>query len=107
MKNPTQNQQQNTNLVSKSKVESKSKTKRKTRHITGLVALIKQKFPNFSPADIGYALSTTASQNDKSGGPIMAQQPYAFPDLSQTPPTSFNMGSGFVNAAGELNMGLI
>ncbi|KEH44062.1 subtilase family protein, putative [Medicago truncatula] len=87
MKNPTQNQQQNTNLVSKSKVESKSKTK--------------------SPAVIGYALSTTASQNDKSGGPIMAQLPYAFPDLSQTPPTSFNMGSGFVNAAGELNMGLI
>jgi subtilisin family serine protease len=76
-------------------------------HIAGLAALIKQKFPNFSPAAIGSALSTTASQNDKSGGPIMAQRSYAFPDLSQTPATSFDMGSGFVNATGALNPGLI
>ncbi|XP_058722876.1 subtilisin-like protease SBT2.3 [Vicia villosa] len=76
-------------------------------HIAGLAALIKQKFPNFSPAAIGSALSTTASQNDKSGGPIMAQRSYAFPDQSQTPATPFDMGSGFVNATGALNPGLI
>ncbi|PNX95602.1 subtilisin-like protease-like protein, partial [Trifolium pratense] len=76
-------------------------------HIAGLAALIKQKFPNFSPAAIASALSTTASQNDKSGGPIMAQRSYAFPDLSQTPATPFDMGSGFVNATGALNPGLI
>ncbi|CAL5187004.1 unnamed protein product [Lathyrus oleraceus] len=76
-------------------------------HIAGLAALIKQKFPNFSPAAISSALSTTASQNDKSGGPIMAQRSYAFPDLSQTPATPFDMGSGFVNATGALNPGLI
>ncbi|GAU35421.1 hypothetical protein TSUD_375110 [Trifolium subterraneum] len=64
-------------------------------HIAGLAALIKQKFPNFSPAAIASALSTTASQNDKSGGPIMAQRSYAFPDLSQTPSTPFDMGSGY------------
>lgn len=76
-------------------------------HVAGLAALIKQKFPNFSPAAIGSALSTTASQYDKSGGPIMAQRSYASPDLNQSPATSFDMGSGFVNATGALNPGLI
>ncbi|KAK7844548.1 subtilisin-like protease sbt2.3 [Quercus suber] len=76
-------------------------------HVAGLAALIKQKFPNFSPSAIASALSTTASPHDKNGGPIMAQRAYANPDLNQSPATPFDMGSGFVNATAALNPGLI
>ncbi|KAL7160764.1 hypothetical protein ACSBR2_041421 [Camellia fascicularis] len=38
-------------------------------HVAGLAALIKQKFPTFSPSAIGSALSTTASLYDKNGDP--------------------------------------
>lgn len=76
-------------------------------HVAGLAALIKQKFPSFSPSAIASALSTTASLYDKNNGPIMAQRAYANPDLNQSPATFFDMGSGFVNATGSLNPGLI
>lgn len=76
-------------------------------HVAGLAALIKQKFPDFSPSAIGSALSTTASLHDKDGGPIMAQRAYANPDLNQSPATPFDMGSGFVNATAALDPGLI
>ncbi|XP_051128881.1 subtilisin-like protease SBT2.3 [Andrographis paniculata] len=76
-------------------------------HIAGLGALIKQRFPSFSPSAIGSALSTTASLYDRDGGPIMAQRAYANPDLNQSPATPFDMGSGFVNATSALDPGLI
>nr|XP_027192061.1 subtilisin-like protease SBT2.2 isoform X2 [Cicer arietinum] len=76
-------------------------------HVAGLAALIKQKFPNLSPAAIGSALSTTASLYDNSAKPIMAQRSYASPDLNQSPATPFDMGSGFVNATAALNPGLL
>ncbi|CAN6689342.1 unnamed protein product [Malus baccata var. baccata] len=76
-------------------------------HVAGLAALVKQKFPNFSPSAIASALSTTASLYDRNGGPIMAQRAYAFPDQNQSPATPFDMGSGFVNATAALNPGLI
>lgn len=76
-------------------------------HVAGLAALIKQKFPSFSPSAIASALSTTASLYDKNGGPIMAQRAYAKPDENQSPATPFDMGSGFVNATASLDPGLI
>ncbi|MBA0598827.1 hypothetical protein Gorai_005070, partial [Gossypium raimondii] len=76
-------------------------------HIAGLAALIKQKFPHFSPAAIASALSTTASLYDKNGSPIMAQRAYTNPDLNQSPATPFDMGNGFVNASSALDPGLI
>lgn len=76
-------------------------------HVAGLAALIKQKFPNFSTAAIGSALSTTASLYDKYGGPILAQRSYANPESNQSPATPFDMGSGFVNATAALDPGLI
>ncbi|GAU18700.1 hypothetical protein TSUD_79880, partial [Trifolium subterraneum] len=76
-------------------------------HIAGLAALIKQKFPNFSPAAIGSSLSTTESLNENSGKPIMAQRTYPSPDLNKSPATPFDMGSGFVNVTAALNPGLI
>ncbi|KAE8688669.1 cytochrome P450 [Hibiscus syriacus] len=72
-------------------------------HIAGLAALIKQKFPHFSPAAIASALSTTASVYDKRGGPIMAQRVYADPDVNQSLATPFDMGSGFVDATSALD----
>lgn len=76
-------------------------------HVAGLAALIKQKFPNFSPSAIGSALSTTATLYDKQGALIMAQRAYSNPDSSMSPATPFDMGSGFVNATAALNPGLI
>lgn len=76
-------------------------------HIAGLAALIRQKFPHFSPSAIGSALSTTASLVEKYGGPIAAQRAYANPEVNQSPATPFDMGSGFVNATGALDPGLI
>ncbi|GAB4829467.1 hypothetical protein Ancab_019139 [Ancistrocladus abbreviatus] len=76
-------------------------------HVAGLAALIKQRFPGFSPAAIGSALSTTASLHDNNGGPIMAQRAYASPDANQSPATPFDMGNGFVNATAALDPGLI
>ncbi|CAN1288000.1 Subtilisin-like protease SBT2.2 [Linum perenne] len=76
-------------------------------HIAGLAALIKQKFPAFAPSAIASALSTTASIWDKSGSAIMAQRAYSNPDVNQSPATPFDMGSGFVNATGALDPGLI
>ncbi|KAG2304045.1 hypothetical protein Bca52824_032696 [Brassica carinata] len=69
-------------------------------------ALIKQKFPHFTPAAIGSALSTAASLTDRKGGPIMAQHAVLNPDATQTP-AAFDMGSGFVNATAALDPGLI
>lgn len=76
-------------------------------HIAGLAALIKQKFPSFSPSAIASALSTTAMLYDRQGGPIMAQRAYRNPDSNQSPATPFDMGSGFVNATAALDPGLI
>ena len=76
-------------------------------HVAGLAALIKQKFPTFSPSAIASVLSTTATLYDKLGGPIMAQHSYSNPDSTQSPATPFDMGSGFVNATAALDPGLI
>lgn len=76
-------------------------------HIACLASLIKLKYPSFSPSAIASSLSTTASLYDKTGGPIMAQRAYVNPEQNQSPATSFDMGSGFVNATAALNSGLI
>ncbi|CAL9234778.1 unnamed protein product [Arabidopsis halleri] len=76
-------------------------------HVTGISALIKQKFLHFTPAAIASALSTTASLSDRKGEHIMAQRTVLNPDISQSPATPFDMGSGFVNATAALDPGLI
>ena len=76
-------------------------------HVAGLAALIKQKFPSFSPAAVGSALSTTTTLSDRQGNPIMSQRTYSNPDKTQTPATPFDMGNGFANATAALDPGLI
>ncbi|KAJ3696146.1 hypothetical protein LUZ60_001523 [Juncus effusus] len=76
-------------------------------HVAGLAALIKQQYPDFTPAAIGSALSTSASLEDKNGNPILAQRTYANSDSTQSQATPFDMGSGFVNSTQSLDPGLI
>lgn len=76
-------------------------------HVAGLAALIKQKYPDFTPSAISSALSTTASVFDKQGNPIYAQHTYTNPDATESPATPFDMGNGFVNATAALDPGLI
>ncbi|XP_020871213.1 subtilisin-like protease SBT2.1 [Arabidopsis lyrata subsp. lyrata] len=76
-------------------------------HVTGISALIKQKFLHFTPAAIASTLSTTASLSDRKGEHIMAQRTVLNPDISQSPGTPFDIGSGFVNATAALDPGLI
>ncbi|ESW31604.1 hypothetical protein PHAVU_002G251800 [Phaseolus vulgaris] len=76
-------------------------------HVAGLAALVKQKFPNFSPAAIGSSLSTSASLYDNNGRSILAQRSYPTVDLNLSPATPFDMGSGFVNATAAFNPGLL
>ncbi|KAI3926520.1 hypothetical protein MKW92_042342 [Papaver armeniacum] len=90
-----------------SSLEQDPPTSMAAPHVAGLAALVKQKFPSFSPSAIGSALSTTASMHDKKGEPIMAQRAYANPDLNQSPATPFDMGSGFVDVTSALDPGLI
>ncbi|KAK9267690.1 hypothetical protein L1049_010122 [Liquidambar formosana] len=57
-------------------------------HVAGLAALIKQRFPSFSPSAIGSALSTTASLYEKNwwanNGPACLHQPRFKPVSSDT-----------------------
>ncbi|KAK7373096.1 hypothetical protein VNO80_06493 [Phaseolus coccineus] len=76
-------------------------------HVAGLVALIKQKFPNFIPAAIGSVLSTSASLYDNNGRSILAQRSNPTVDLNLSLATPFDMGSGFVNATTTVNPGLL
>ncbi|EFH38828.1 hypothetical protein ARALYDRAFT_920528 [Arabidopsis lyrata subsp. lyrata] len=85
----------------------KSGTSMSAPHVTGISALIKQKFLHFTPAAIASTLSTTASLSDRKGEHIMAQRTVLNPDISQSPGTPFDIGSGFVNATAALDPGLI
>jgi subtilisin family serine protease len=67
-------------------------------HIAGLAALLRSKHPEWSPAAVRSAMMTTASQTDRSGGPIL---------LAGVPATPLHYGAGQVEPAKEYNPGLI
>ncbi|KAK8918610.1 Subtilisin-like protease [Platanthera zijinensis] len=76
-------------------------------HIAGIAALMKQKYPRWSPAAIKSALMTTANTLDRSGRPLQAQQ-YSDTELMMlSPATPFDFGSGEVNPKAALDPGLI
>ncbi|GFZ01093.1 PA-domain containing subtilase family protein [Actinidia rufa] len=61
-------------------------------HTAGIAALIKQKYPQWSPSTITSAMMTTAELIDESGAPILAQ------NINQlAPATPFDFGAGFIN----------
>ncbi|MFK5635291.1 S8 family serine peptidase [Ornithinimicrobium sp. LYQ103] len=67
-------------------------------HVAGLGALLKQKFPTWSPMAIKSAMMTTARQTTDAGEPIQ---------WSQGDATPLNFGSGEVVPARSYNPGLV
>jgi len=78
-----------------------------TPHVAGLAALLKAKYPTWSPAALSSAMVTTADVVDRQGRPLQAQQPSpgATPFLQAATP--FDMGGGALNINAALNPGLI
>nr|DAD18316.1 TPA_asm: hypothetical protein HUJ06_019779 [Nelumbo nucifera] len=73
-----------------------------TPHVAGVAALIKHKYPNWSPAAITSAMMTTANVTDHSGAAILAQQ-----SNQLAAATPFDYGSGVINPAQALDPGLV
>lgn len=76
-------------------------------HIAGIAALVKQRYPHWSPAAIKSALMTTSSTLDRAERPLQAQQYSGSETLSLVPATPFDYGSGHVNPRAALDPGLI
>lgn len=84
-----------------------SGTSMATPHVAGLAALLKWKYPTWSPSALVSAMTTTADVADRFGRPLQAQSPS--PDgspLLQTA-TPFDMGGGALNIHAAMNPGLI
>ncbi|TVU18772.1 hypothetical protein EJB05_34885, partial [Eragrostis curvula] len=60
-----------------------------TAHLSGIAAIIKSKYPDWSPAAIKSAIMTTADVTDRSGNPIL--------DEKHQPADWFATGAGHVN----------
>ncbi|CAA7046651.1 unnamed protein product [Microthlaspi erraticum] len=81
--------------------EFMSGTSMATPTVTGIVALLRQKRPKWSPAAIRSALVTTALQTDPSGEPIVAEgSPRKLAD-------PFDYGGGLVNPVKVADPGLV
>ncbi|KAG6541802.1 hypothetical protein Mapa_016817 [Marchantia paleacea] len=72
-------------------------------HVSGIVALLKQKFPSWSVAAIHSAIVTTATLTGSDGTAIKAQDD----SKRLSPATPFDMGGGFLNPTAACNPGLI
>ncbi|KAK6275296.1 hypothetical protein POUND7_005005 [Theobroma cacao] len=79
----------------------RSGTSMATPHVSGIVALLKSLYPDWSPAAIKSAIVTTALSADQSGGPIFAEgEPSKLAD-------PFDFGGGIVNPNGAADPGLV
>ncbi len=67
-------------------------------HVAGLAALLRAKHPDWSPAAVRSAMMTTASQTDRSGGPMLR---------AGVPASPLHYGAGQVEPAKEYDPGLV
>lgn len=86
----------NGTLVPEYAFESMNGTSMSAPHVSGLSALLRQKYPNWSPSMIKSALMTTATDTfpDALAGDIRGQLPFA-------------QGAGHVNPTAAMNPGLV
>ncbi|XP_008811118.2 subtilisin-like protease 4 [Phoenix dactylifera] len=77
----------------------KSGTSMSTPHLSGIVALIKRKHPDWSPAAIKSAIMTTAS--------VFSQSRKRIVDETLLPADFFAMGAGHVNPVRAVDPGLV
>ncbi|KAJ0843480.1 putative cucumisin [Helianthus annuus] len=73
-------------------------------HIAGIAALIKHRYPSWSPSMISSALATTATIYDNRGEPIMAQGQEIY---TLHPSTHFDHGAGLVRPTRAIDPGLV
>ncbi|CAI5995448.1 unnamed protein product [Closterium sp. NIES-64] len=84
-----------------------SGTSMATPHLAGIAALIIQKNPNWSPAQIASAIMTTAYTTNKLGNPIRRTTSSGKKSSGKTvEATPWDMGSGHVDPMRVLNPGL-
>ncbi|CAD6260017.1 unnamed protein product [Miscanthus lutarioriparius] len=76
-----------------------SGTSMSTPHLSAIAALIKSKYPDWSPSAIKSAIMTTADPDDRSGKPIVDEQ--------YVPANLFATGAGQVNPDKALDPGLV
>ncbi|CAN7025789.1 unnamed protein product [Brassica oleracea var. botrytis] len=76
-------------------------------HIAGIAALVKQKYPQWSPAAIKSALMTTSTVIDRAGRLLQAQQYSDTEAVTLVKATPFDYGSGHVNPHAALDPGLV
>lgn len=84
-----------------------SGTSMATPHVAGLGALLKAKYPTWSPAALSSAMVTTADLLDRQRRPLQAQQLSGGPTPFLQPATPFDMGGGALNINAAVNPGLI
>lgn len=84
-----------------------SGTSMATPHVAGLSALLKAKYPAWSPAALSSAMVTTADVLDQQGRPIQSQQLSGGPTPLLQDATPFDMGGGALNINAAINPGLI
>ncbi|XVF26096.1 hypothetical protein REPUB_Repub13aG0270400 [Reevesia pubescens] len=73
-------------------------------HVAGIAALIKQKYPSWTPSMIASAISTTATKLDNNEGLIMAE---GFDVGSLYSSTYFDLGAGFVSPNHAMDPSLV